>query len=109
MTSNLLFFEIVAIHTMSKYLEQVIESIDANDEKSDEIKEIGSKVTNFTKIDKRMRIKYDEYYRVHEKMNPWVYIAPIFDPRYKLVHLEVSLCELLGQVEGSAIVFKSER
>jgi len=41
-----------------------------------------------------------------EKMNSLVYIAPIFDSRYKLVGLEVSLCDLVGEIQGSAIVLK---
>ena len=39
-------------------------------------------------------------------MKPLVYIAPIFDPKYKLVGLKVSLCDLFGEVQGSAIVLK---
>ena len=35
-TSNILFFEIVIIHTMLKHLEQIVETIDANDEESEE-------------------------------------------------------------------------
>jgi len=53
-----------------------------------------------------MRIKYDKYYDTLEKMNPLVYISPIFDPRYKLAVLEVSLCDVFGEVQGSAIVLK---
>jgi len=37
-TSNLLFFEIVAIHSMLKNLEEVIDTIDANDEESVELR-----------------------------------------------------------------------
>ena len=37
---------------------------------------------------KRMRVKYDKYYGTSEKMNPLVYIATIFDPRYKSVGLK---------------------
>jgi len=33
-TSNLLFFEIMVIHTMLKHLEQVVETIDDNDERN---------------------------------------------------------------------------
>jgi len=39
-------------------------------------------------------------------MNPLVYIAPIFDPRYKLVGLELSLCDLFGETQGSVITLK---
>jgi len=53
-----------------------------------------------------MRIKYDKYYGTPEKMNPLVYIAFIFDPRYKLVGLELSLCDLFGEVQGSVKVLK---
>jgi len=42
-TSNLLFFDIVAIDTMLKHLEQVVETIDVNDEDSDEINKIASR------------------------------------------------------------------
>ena len=37
---DLLFFEIVAIHTMLKYLEQVVETIDANNEESVEMRRL---------------------------------------------------------------------
>ena len=83
-----------------------METIDANDEESEEIEEIGSRVTNFKEMAKRMRMKCDKYYGEPEKMNPLVYIAPIFDPRYKLLGLEVSLCDLFGEEQGSAIVLK---
>ena len=53
--SNPLFFGIVAIHTMLKHLEKVVETIDVNDEDSDEIQEIASKVTNFKEMAKQMR------------------------------------------------------
>jgi len=39
-------------------------------------------------------------------MNPFVYIASIFDPRYKLFYLELSLCDLFGEVKGSVIALK---
>jgi len=55
---------------------------------------------------KRMRIKYDKYYDTPKKMNLLVDIAPIFYPRYKLAGLEVSLCDLFGEEQGSAIVLK---
>ena len=41
-----------------------------------------------------------------EKINPLVYIAPIFDPRYKLVGLELSLCDLFEEVQGSVVALK---
>ena len=63
-------------------------------------------VTNFREMAKRMRMKYDKYYGAPDKMNALVYIAAIFDPRYKLVGLELSLCDLFGDIEGSAIVSK---
>jgi len=87
-TLNLLFFEIVAIYTMLKHLEQAVETIHVNNDDSDEIEEIASRVTNFKEIGKKMRMKYDKYYDTPEKMNLLVYIAPIFDLRYKLVGLE---------------------
>ena len=105
-TSNFLFFEIVAIHSMLNNLEEVVETIDASDEASEEIEEIGSRVTNFKEMAKRMRMKYDKYYGTPEKMNPLMYITPMFDPRYKLAGLEVSLCDLFGEVQGTAIVSK---
>jgi len=105
-TSNLLFFEIMTIHTMLNNLKQVIETINANDEESEEIEESGSTVTNFKEMAKRMKIKYDEYSGTPEKMNHLVYLAPIFDPRCKLVGLKVSLCDLFGEVQGNAIVLK---
>ena len=39
-------------------------------------------------------------------MNPLVYIAPIFDPRYKLMGLELSLRDFFGEVQGSVIVLQ---
>ena len=106
MTSNLVFFEIVAIHNMLKYLEQVVETIDVDDEDSVEIEEIASRVTNFKEMAKKMMIKYDKYYGTPEKLNPLVYITPIFVPRYKLVDLDLSLCDLFGEVQGSVIALK---
>ena len=103
---NMLFFEIVAIHTMLKHLQQFVKTIDANDDESVEIEVIGSKVTNFTEMAKRMRMKYDKYYGTPEKMNSLVYIARIIDPRYKLAGLEASLYDLFGEAQGSAIVLK---
>ena len=105
-TSNLIFFELVAIHTMLNNLKQVIETTDANDEESEEIEEKGSRVTNFKVMTKMMRMKYDKYCGTPEKMNPLVYIALIFDLRYKLAGVEVSLCDLFGEAQGSAIVLK---
>jgi len=103
-TSNLLFFEIVASHTILKHLEQVVD--DVNDEDSDEVEEIASRVTNFKEIVKKMRMKYDKCYGTPKNINPLVYIAPIFDPRYKLVGLELSLCDFFGEVQGSIIALK---
>ena len=37
----------MAIHTLLKYLEQVVETIDANSKESEEIKEIGARITDF--------------------------------------------------------------
>ena len=105
-TSNLLFFEIVAIHSMLKYLEEVVETIDDNDEESEGIEELGCRVTTFDGMAKRMMMKYDKYYGAPDKMNPLVCIAPIFDHWYKLVGPEVSLCDLFGEMQGSAIVSK---
>jgi len=105
-TSNLLFFEIVAIHNMLKHFEQVVETIDVNDEDSVEIEEIASRVTNFKEMAKKKMMKYDKYYGTLEKMNPVVYIGPIFDRRYKLVGLDLSLWNLFGEVQGIVIVLK---
>ena len=41
-TLNLLFFEIVAIHSMLNNLEEVVETIDASNEESKKIEDIGS-------------------------------------------------------------------
>ena len=106
MTSNLLFFEIVAIHTMLNNLKQVVKIIYANDEESEEIKGNGSRVTNCQEMAKRISMKYDKYYGTPEKMNPLVYIAAIFDPTYKLVGLEASLYDVFGEVQSSPIVLK---
>ena len=54
----------------------------------------------------RMRIEYDKYYDTPDKMNPLVSIAPVFDPTYKLVGLQVSLCELLVEAQGSVVTLK---
>jgi len=82
MIFDLLFYEIVVIHIMLEHLEQCAETIDASDEESEKI--ISGDI-NFREMTKRMRMKYDKYYGTPEKMNPLVYIALIFDPRYKLV------------------------
>ena len=105
-TSNLLFFKIVAIPSMLRNLEEVVDTFDANDEEGVTIEEMKYSVTNFTEMAKRMRMKYDKYYGTPEKMNPLVYIALFFDPRYKLVGLEVSLCYLFGEIQGSVIILK---
>ena len=81
-----------------------METIDVNDEDSVEIEEITSRVTNFKEMAKKMMMKYEKYYGTPEKMNPLVYIAPIFDPRYKLVGLELSLCDLFGDVQGLSLI-----
>ena len=52
---------------------------------------------------KKMRMKYAQYYGTPEKMNLLVYIAPIFDPRYKLAGLELSLYDLFGEEQEFAI------
>jgi len=66
---------------MLKYLEQVVETIDANDKENEEIEEIQSRVTNLKEMTKRMRMKYAMYYDIPEKMNYLICIAPIVDPR----------------------------
>jgi len=33
----------------------------------------------------------------------------MFDPRYKLVGLDLSLCDLFGEVQGSVIALKVKR
>jgi len=50
----------VAIHTILKHLEQVVKTIDVNDQDSDEIEDIASRVTNFKEMAKKMRMKYDK-------------------------------------------------
>jgi len=51
-------------------------------------------------------MKYDKYYGTPEKLNPLMYIAPIFDPKYKLVGLELSRYDFFGEVYDSTIVLK---
>ena len=97
-TSNLLFLKIVVIHTMLKHLEQAVVTFDANDEDGEEVEEIRSKVTNFKEMTKRMRTKYANYFDTPEKMNLLVHIAPTFDPGYNIAGLELSLCDLFGEV-----------
>jgi len=91
---------------MLKHLEEVVETINDNDAESEGIEELGCRVTTFAGMAKRMMMKYDKYYGTPEKVNPLVYIAPIFDPRYKLVGLEVSLCDLFGEMQDSTIISK---
>jgi len=45
-------------------------------------------------------LKYDKYYDALEK------IGPIFDLEYTLEDFEVSLCDLSGEAQRSAIVLK---
>ena len=105
-TSNLHFYEILDIHSTLSELEEVVETID-NDEESEDVEGIGfSTVTNFKEMAKRMRMKYEKYYGTPEKMNPLLYIAPIFDPRCKLEGVQVSLCDVFGEEQGSTIVSK---
>jgi len=92
---------------MLRNLEEVADTIDANDEEGVVLEGMEYSVANFKEMAKRMRMKYDKYYGTPKKMNPLVYIAPIFDPRYKFVGLEVSLCDLFREIQGSAIVFES--
>ena len=66
-------------------MEEVVDTIDANDEEGVVLEGMEYSVTNFTEMTKRMRMKYNKDYGTPEKMNPLVYIAPIFDPRYQLV------------------------
>ena len=40
-------------------------------------------------------MKYAKYYDTLEKKNLLLYIAPIYDPRYKLTGFELSLYDLL--------------
>jgi len=96
----------VVSHTILKCLAQVVKTIDTNDEESEEIENIGSTITNFEEMAKRMGMKYDKYYGTPEKMNPLVYIASIFDPRYNLVGFKVSLCDMFDEVQGSVIILK---
>jgi len=84
-TSYLLFFEIVAIHSTLRNSEEVVDTIDPNDDEDVALEGMDYNVTNFREMAKRMRMKYDKYYGTPEKMNPLVYIATIFNPRYKLV------------------------
>ena len=65
--SNLLFFKIVAIRSILRNLEEVIDTIDANDE-GVEIEEMEYNVTSFTEMAKRMTMKYDKYYGVISTM-----------------------------------------
>ena len=46
-TLNLLFFEIMAIHNILKYLKQIVETIYVNDKESEKIEKIKFGVTNF--------------------------------------------------------------
>ena len=94
---------------MLKNLEEVIEIINANDEKNEGIVEGESTITNFKEMAKKMRMKYDKYYGAPEKMNPLVYIAPIFDPRYKLVGLKLSICDLLEKYKAVLSLWKWKR
>jgi len=94
---NMLFFEIVAIHTMLKYLEQVVETIDTNDDENKRTEDSGSTITNFKEMARRMTMKYAKYCGTSKKMNLLVYIAPIFNPRYKLAGIELSFYDLFGE------------
>ena len=44
-----------------------------------------------------------------EKINPLMCIAHIFDSRYKLVSLELSLYNFFGQVQGSGTILKVKK
>ena len=55
-TSNLLFFEIVAIHSMLTNLEEVVDTIDPNDEEDVVLEGMDYSVTNFREMAKRMRM-----------------------------------------------------
>ena len=70
---------------------KIIDTSDANDEESMKIEDIGSRVTNFKEMTKRMSVKYTKYYETSEKMSTLVYTTPIFDLIYKLVDVELFL------------------
>jgi len=76
---------------MLKHLMKIIDTSDANDEESMKIEDIGSRVTNFKEMTKRMSVKYTKYYETSEKMSTLVYTTPIFDLIYKLVDVELFL------------------
>ena len=52
-TSNLFFFEIVAIHSMLRNLEEVVNTIDPNDEEDVVLEGMDYSVTNFREIAKK--------------------------------------------------------
>jgi len=56
---------------MLRNLEEVVETIDANDKESVGIEEMKYSVTNFTEMAKRMRMKYDKYYGTLDKNEPF--------------------------------------
>ena len=92
-TSNHLFFEVMAIHTMLKHLEQVVETVDANDEESEKIEEIRSKVTYFKEMAKRMLTKYAKYYSTPKKINPLVnYSSLILDTSFSVLRFLFVIC-----------------
>jgi len=97
---NLLFLEIVAIHTMLKHLEQVIGTIVANDDENEGIEESRSTVPNFKEMVKRMRIKYAKYYGTPEKMNLLVYIAHILTlvTSWQLLNVLFMICLVKNRV-----------
>ncbi|VFQ91390.1 unnamed protein product [Cuscuta campestris] len=106
-TSNLLFFEIVAIYKMLQNLEDIDEVIDVQDiEIGVEGEEDEVMVKNFKEMVNRMKLKFEKYYGRLEKLNTLVYIAPIFDPRYKLEGLEICVCDLFGATSGDSIMEK---
>ncbi|KAI7746458.1 hypothetical protein M8C21_022551 [Ambrosia artemisiifolia] len=54
-------------------------------------------------ISSSMKKKLDKYWGEIDKFNLLVFIASVFDPRTKLLYLEVTLCNMYGDDDGGRI------
>nr|XP_043630065.1 zinc finger BED domain-containing protein RICESLEEPER 1-like [Erigeron canadensis] len=55
------------------------------------------------KMSSVMKRKFDRYWGEIGKFNLLVYIASVFDPRTKYMYLEVTLCKMYGDEDGTKI------
>jgi hypothetical protein len=53
-----------------------------------------------------LKIKYDKYWGDFEKINPLLFVASVFDPRYKMIILEFWFTSNVGEEKSEKIITK---